>query len=572
MPLLQDAPYTFDDVPDYPQCSPQPLKIIHVGAGVSGLLFAHKAEKALSNYELTCYEKNPVIGGTWYENRYPGCACDIPAHTYTFPFEPNPEWSGYYSYSDEIQNYMLAFAKKYDLDKYVQLNTEVMSAAWDEQNGLWNVHIQRKDGSTFVDTCNVIVNGAGVVNKWKWPAIEGLHDFKGILAHSADWDTTLDFKDKTIAIIGTGSSSVQMVPQLSAAGHHVTVFMRNKTYIGPQLGSNVSNKEADPEAMEPHAAGKHKYTEKEKLRFRDDPEYHLRYRRALERSVVSGFKMFYRGSDLNIMAKKAMQESMAERLGDREDLKEHLIPDWSPGCRRLTPGEGYLEALRAENVTCVFDEISKIVPDGVVTSTGERYKVEMLACATGFHVQFLPHFKITGLDGQVMQDQSKPNVYASIAAPGFPNYFVVNGPRGNWGQGCALPSHEVQVDYILKCCRKLQEDQIQSMVPREDVTTQLNLYMDTWHSKHSVWAEECKSWYKDNEPNGRVYIWPGSLFHHLKFLKHPRYEHYDIKYKDPGNIFKFLGNGLTITEGKYSRDDLPIPYIRNNEDEEWDIE
>ena len=295
MPLIDEPPYTADDVPDYPQCSPLPLKIIHVGAGASGLLFAHKARKNLTNYELICYEKNSVIGGTWYENRYPGCACDIPAHTYTFPFEPNPEWSGYYSYSDEIQDYMLRFARKYDVEKYVQLNTEVKAATWDEKEGNWKVDLMRKDGTSFSDTCNVIINGAGVINKWKWPAIEGLHGFKGILAHSAAWDQTIDWADKAVAVIGTGSSSIQMVPKIAATAKHLTVFIRNKTYVGPQFGANVSNKEADPEAMDPQAAGKHQYTEKEKQRFRDDPEYHLKYRREVERSVVSGFRMFYRG-------------------------------------------------------------------------------------------------------------------------------------------------------------------------------------------------------------------------------------------------------------------------------------
>jgi cation diffusion facilitator CzcD-associated flavoprotein CzcO len=205
--------------------------------------------------------------------------------------------------------------------------------------------------------------------------------------------------------------------------------------------------------------------------------------------------MFYRGSEPNKAAKKAMQEDMARKLGDREDLKQRFIPDWSPGCRRLTPGEGYLESLIKPNVTCVFDDIVKVTADGIVTRAGE-YHVDLLVCATGFNVQYFPHFPISGANGRVMQDQKAPNVYASIACPGFPNYFVVNGPRGNWGQGCALPSHEVQIEYIIKCCRKMQEDGIRTMAPRQEVTSQLNAYMDAWHLKNSVWAEDCRSWYK----------------------------------------------------------------------------
>lgn len=174
---------------------------------------------------------------------------------------------------------------------------------------------------------------------------------------------------------------------------------------------------------------------------------------------------------------------MSTRLGDRDDIKERMIPSWSPGCRRLTPGEGYLEALTKENVEVLWGEIGSITEKGILTSSGREIEVDILACATGFDVQYLPHFKITGLGGQVMQDQKQPNIYASAACPGFPNYFVINGPRGNWAQGTALPSHETQMMYALQCCRKIQEDQIKSMHPRQNITTQLNAYMDTWHAK-----------------------------------------------------------------------------------------
>ena len=496
MPLISEPsrPILPEQVPEYPQCTPQKVKIIHVGMGASGLLFAHKAERFLRNFELVCYEKNPVIGGTWYENRYPGCACDIPAHTYTFPWYPNPDWSGYYSYSHEIQDYMLRFAKEYGVEKYAVLNTEVLSCTWSGDQ--WKVQLKRNDGTTFIDSCDVIVNGTGILNKWKWPNIQGLTDFSGTIAHSANWPHGLDWQNRRVAVIGTGSSSIQMVPKFAETAKHVSIFMRNQTYIGPQIGSNISNKEADPEAMDPLAAGKHQYTEKEKERFRQDPEYHLKYRRAVERAVVSGFRIFYRGSEANLEARSLMQNAMRDKIGPgHEELKARFIPEWSPGCRRLTPGEGYLESLTRKNVTTTFEAIDRITSEGVLTNDGIEHKVDIIACATGFDIQYLPHFKITGLNGQVMQD-SEPNVYASIASPGFPNYFVVNGPRGNWGQGCALPSHEVQIEYILQVCKKMQEDGIKYMMPKLETTLQMNLFMDAWHQKNSVWAENCRSWYK----------------------------------------------------------------------------
>jgi cation diffusion facilitator CzcD-associated flavoprotein CzcO len=467
---------------------------------------------------------------------------------------------------------MMRFYQKHALEPFVVLNTKVVGATWNELEKEWDVELERKDGSRFFDHCNVLINGSGVLTKWKWPDIKGLHDFKGIVAHSADWPQDLDWTGKRVAVIGTGSSSIQMVPKLAETASHVTVFMRNKTYIAPQFGTNVMNTEADPDAMDPAAAGKHQYTEKEKQRFRDDPDYHLSYRTRIERSFASRWDAFYRGSELNLAGKKFMQESMAARLGDRDDIKKYFIPEWSPGCRRLTPGEGYLEALIRPNVTCVFDNaISEVTPTGVLSADGTQHDVDIIACATGFYIQYQPHFRLTGIDGQVIQDQPEPNIYASIAAPGFPNYFVINGPRGNWGQGCALPSHETQVLYVIQCCRKMQEDRIKHMVPKQRVTDQLNDYMDAWHKKHSIWAEDCKSWYKDNKVDGRVYIWPGSLLHHLKFLKRPRYEHYEITYQDEDNMFAFLGNGKTISQVKFG-EDVPVPYIRIDEDKEWDIE
>jgi cation diffusion facilitator CzcD-associated flavoprotein CzcO len=367
---------------------------------------------------------------------YPGCACDIPAHSYVFPFEPHPDWSGYYAYSSEIHNYMMACAKKWDVEKFVKLQREVVSATWDEERGKWEVETKVTGGdgkgTTEREECDILVNGSGVLTKWKWPDIEGLQGFKGTLAHSAAWDQNLDWADKRVAVIGSGSSSIQMVPRLAATAKSLQVFMRNPTYIGPQIGSSVSNKEADPEAMEPGAAQVHRYTEKEIDRFRSDPEYHLDYRKRLEQAVVGGFKMFYRGSELNQQAKAMMQADMANKLGHDEELKKKLIPNWSPGCRRLTPGEQYLETLIKPHVSTVHEKIVKITPKGILTDDGVEHEIDFLACATGFNVAYMPHFKIIGTGGQVMQDNEEPNVYASVAVPGFPNYFIINGQRGNW--------------------------------------------------------------------------------------------------------------------------------------------
>ncbi|EXJ55397.1 hypothetical protein A1O7_08324 [Cladophialophora yegresii CBS 114405] len=217
------------EVLDQYQSQPRRLKIIHVGAGASGLLLAYKAQRQLRNYELICYEKNPTYGGTWYENKYPGCACDIPAHVYTYTFQPNTEWSGFYSGADEIEQYFRRFHDQHNLAPYIRLDSEVVSATWLEDAGELQVKVKNaaneNETTTITDRCNVLINGSGVVNKWKWPAIEGISSYKGTLAHSAKWDTSIDWQGKKVAVLGTGSSSIQMVPHLAKGKPLNTLFL-----------------------------------------------------------------------------------------------------------------------------------------------------------------------------------------------------------------------------------------------------------------------------------------------------------------------------------------------------------
>ncbi|KAH6699806.1 cyclohexanone monooxygenase [Leptodontidium sp. MPI-SDFR-AT-0119] len=558
-------------IPDNYLSKSNRLRIIHVGAGASGLLCAYKARKMLDNYDLVCYEKNPEVGGTWWENTYPGCACDIPAHIYTYSFEPNPEWSGFYAYSDEIQSYFVRFYEKYKLQQFVRLQTTVISATWDDDRGQYSVELEKSDGTKFTDWCHVLINGSGVVNKWKWPAIDGLSEFEGKLAHSAHWDNTIDWIGKRVALIGTGSSSIQMAPHLAEGSTSLTVFARNCTWISPPIAPDSQKIEPGSEA--PATASKHHYIEAEKNRFRQDKSIFLDYRKNLESEVARMFPLYLRGSDLNIAAKKNMKSSMETKLGPgREQLKAKMIPNWSPGCRRLTPGEGYLESLILPHVETIHDEIVKITPKGIMTATGREVEIDIIACATGFHVSYTPHFKIQGRDGAIMKNEwsKAPNIYLSIASPKFPNYFVMNGPRGNWAQGCALPSLEIQIEYALQCCKKLQDDGIKSMEVMQEPTTQLNDHIDLWHNNFSVFAEDCRSWYKDNKNDGRVFIWSGSLLHFLTVMQTPRYEHFKIEYWNKANMWAFLGNGrselevapLRSWEKNISKRDL-APYIRN---------
>ena len=190
------------------------------------------------SWELTLFEKNPHFGGTWYENTYPGVGCDIPSHVYTFSWDPNPNWSHYFAYGPEIQKYFEGFADRHGSQKYMKLSTKVVEGKWNEADGKWFLTLENQITKELThDWAHVLVNGAGILNKWKWPEIEGIQDFQGPMLHSASWDHSVDFKDKQVGVIGTGSSSVQIVPQLQKVVKHLEVFMRSSTWISPPFGS-----------------------------------------------------------------------------------------------------------------------------------------------------------------------------------------------------------------------------------------------------------------------------------------------------------------------------------------------
>lgn len=242
------------------------------------------------------------------------------------------------------------------------------------------------------------------------------------------------------------------------------------------------------------------------------PEEHLNYRKQIEAAINRGFAIFYKDTNASKMAESYMRCEMEKRLGNNRELKEKLIPSWPVGCRRLTPGDGYLEALIKPNVECHFKEIASINDAGLTLEDGSRQEADIIICATGFDMAWTPHFKLNGIGGMDIKDawSPTPQSYMGIAAPGFPNYWVMNGPRGNLGNGTVLPCLETQIEYVIAAVKKMQADRIQSMDIKADVTDRLNEYIDKWMAT-SVFSGNCKSWYKNNTIDGKVMCWGGSV-------------------------------------------------------------
>lgn len=449
----------------------------------------------------------------------------------------------------EIHAYLKAVAEKHKLEQYIHYNHKLVSAVWNEDIGLWELAFEINDLQNpgekkyLQRTCNVLINAGGLLNNWKWPAIPGLTTFKGHLCHSASWKD-FDWKEKKVAVIGSGSSAIQIVPELQPIVGELKAFIRSPTWIAPSLGF-VDPKNEGPKNFH--------YTEVQKRKFREDPDEFLRYRKQIESDMNRTFDTFLKDSEKQQSAREIFAKIMKARLGGDEDLAEKLTPKWGVGCRRLTPGENFLETLVKDNVQVINDEIDHIEEEGLVTKDGTLHKVDALVCATGFDTTYRPRFKLVGRQGiplsDLWADTNAIEAYLGMAIPGFPNYFMFVGPNCPISNGTLIPVIEMQCEYMIRFVRKMQRQKLKAFAVKPDVVTQLNAHHQHFLQR-MVFSDGCRSWYKGGKAEGKVIgIWPGSSLHYYECISEPRYEDWDYVYSN-NNMWNFLGNGFTQLETK----------------------
>ncbi|KAH8807115.1 hypothetical protein F5884DRAFT_702964 [Xylogone sp. PMI_703] len=526
-------------ISEQPSLTPRKLRVVCIGAGYGGLMLAHKVKydwKMEDIVDLQIYEKNPDIGGTWYENRYPGAACDVPAHIYVFPFEPNPNWSSFYASSPEIWQYMKDTSIKWNLEEHVQFNSRVTKALWDEDSGKWRLKVSQQETS-ITDECDVLVNASGFLNKWAWPQIEGLHDFKGKLLHTANWDPSYDWTGKKVGVIGNGSSAIQLVPQVQKTAKSIVNYIRNPTWIAANYLDEFSD------------GGNYVYSEEKKREFREHPEKHFQMRKQMEHTFNQIFLAMLKGRPEQKAMDQTYRKIMHSRLGGDPELIKRMIPRFDPGCRRLTPGDGYLEALQQENARIIWSPIIKVTEKGILTDEGEE-EFDLIVTATGFDVSFRPSWKHAGRNGVSLDDWlEEPKSYFGMCAAGQPNYFIYSGPGSPVAHGVLMGSMDAMTGYILNWCRKIATEDIKSVSPRAQVVDDLFVWSQEL-LKRTVWAGECRSWYKNNKVTGSVSaLHAGSVIHYRECLRKIRGEDFDITYNSP-NRFRYLGNGLTQRDAR----------------------
>ncbi|KAF2094890.1 FAD/NAD(P)-binding domain-containing protein [Rhizodiscina lignyota] len=527
---MRPAPFACSDEPAR---QPRRMRIVCIGAGMSGIAASYKFQRQMENAEFVIYEKNEEVSGTWWENRYKGCACDLPAHSYTFSWEGNPNWSRFYAGAEEIFEYYKGCAERWGCMKFIKLKHRVTSATWNESSSTWKLLIENRSGENVEDEGNVLISATGVLNQWRWPSIEGLHDFGGKLMHSARWDDSFEFHGKRVAVIGAGSSAIQIVPAIQGDVSQVISFIRSSTWITAEFAEQMASNGRETI-----------YTPEEIERFNTDKAYFLEYRKRLARGATISYDVYRKDSALQKNAVERNKKAMRERLSNRSDLCEKVIPSFEVGCRRLTPGSGYLEALAADNSKVVFDTIERVNETGIVTKDGSQYDVDAIVCATGFDVSQKPAFPVMGRNGVDLRNfwKDAPIHYLSVAVPDFPNYFIVGGPNSTISNGSLIYGLEAAIDYAFKCTRKMQEEGISSMTVRRGPTDEFLEYRDALMQR-MVWSGSCRSWYKNGKVDGPVTgPWCGSTMHYRQTLNEPRWEDYDIRYIGK-NRFAYLGMG-----------------------------
>ncbi|KAI9733512.1 MAG: hypothetical protein M1818_007260 [Claussenomyces sp. TS43310] len=548
-------------IPDVTYGSPQNrrLKVINIGAGVAGILNAYKIQKNCQNVDFTIYERSNTIGGTWSVNRYPGCACDVPSHAYSFNFALNPEWPSFFSPASDIMAYLEKVCKCFSLKKYMNFESEVLGAQWNEQDGKWIVRILQKqnDGSMreIQDTCDLLLQCTGVLSFPKFPNVPGLQTFKGKVIHTGKWDDAYQkdqWKGENVAVIGSGASSIQTVPGMQPHVKHMDIFVRTPVWFVTMADNDGVN---------------HPYTDEQKAVFAKDKKALAGHASYYEDQINGDWRLFFANSEKQQKERDYYTKRMAEHIKD-ERLLKGFTPQWAIGCRRVTPGDPYMKAIQEPNVSVHFTGVAAITEDGLIGDDGIERKADTIVCATGFDVSYHPHVPIIGQGGLDLRDKfgDSPKCYLSITIPEFPNYIMYGGPTFPAMNGSAMGPLLAVSEYTIQIIKKMQNENIRSFVPRQDITDEFNAHVQEF-LKTSVWVDDCRSWYKNPE-TGKVFaIWPGSSLHFMQTICTPRYEDYHINYHD-GNPWAHLGYGFTVEDRQPELS--TAPYLNEDAiDDKW---
>jgi cation diffusion facilitator CzcD-associated flavoprotein CzcO len=479
------------------------LRYAVIGAGMSGILVGIRL-KERGEHDFTIYEKGDSVGGTWRENRYPGLTCDVPAHSYTYSFAPNPDWSAYFAPGPEIRKYFDDIARRYGVDAHIRFNAEI--ARCEFVDGRWR--IETTDGRQ--DVVDVVVAATGVLHHPKMPDIAGLESFRGPAFHSARWDDRVELDGRRIGVIGNGSTGVQIVSALAKRASHLVQFQRTAQWIMPC----------------PDVA----YSDEERRAFREDPSRIAAVRggpEALARRARFTNAIIDVDSPELAEIEKIVVENLGKSVRDPV-LREKLRPDYKVACKRLVYSAHYYEAVQEPTVTLETGAIERIEPTGVRMKDGTLHALDVLVLATGFKAdQFVRPIKVRGRDGLELESfwAARPRAYYAMTVPGFPNFFLLNGPTGPVGNFSLIDIAERQWNYLDQLVDLLRSGRASGVSPS---LAALEAYESRFAAagRRTVYASGCQSWYVD--ASGAPQVWPWSYDYFVQATAKPQLEDYEL--------------------------------------------
>jgi 4-hydroxyacetophenone monooxygenase len=473
------------------------LCVLVIGAGAAGLCAAIQLKAAGVQFDVV--EKNTDVGGTWFDNRYPGAGVDAPNHLYSFSFEPGHSWTRFFVKQRELQSYFRDCVERHDLAARIHFSTKTVSAAFDGETGKWHVHTRGPDGDRdwIVD---IVISAVGQLNRPAIPQIEGIETFRGTAVHTARWTDDIDVRGKRVALIGTGASGMQVGPTIAPDVERLTIFQRSPNWIRTRPRYHETVPDGKKWALE-----------------------HIPFYRAWYR-----FQLFWANSDalhaalqkdpdwhqpqlslsrLNHDLREDWTRYFSERAGHDAELLRKTLPNYPPFGKRPLLDNNWFEMLARDNVELVVDPVARVTPNSVVSRDGSEYPAHLIIFATGFQAsRMLFPLDVRGRSGRSLREvwgDNDPRAYLGITVPDYPNFFILYGPNTNLGHGGSVIFHlEIQMRYVMNCLRLMAEGGHCTLECRLDVHDAYNERVDTAHN-NMVWTHPgVNNWYKNDK--GRV--------------------------------------------------------------------
>jgi cation diffusion facilitator CzcD-associated flavoprotein CzcO len=459
------------------------FRVAIIGAGFSGLGMAIRLKQE-GIHDFVVLERADDVGGTWRDNSYPGCACDVPSHLYSFSFAPNPNWSHIFARQAEILDYLRDCGQRFGVLSHIRFGHEVTGAEWDDDNDRWTLETA---GGTY--TGNVVVAAAGPLSQPSIPRLPGLERFAGTSFHSAQWDHDHDLTGKHVAVIGTGASAIQFVPQIQPKVKQLHLFQRTPPWV---LGR--------PE---------HRISATEKRLLRTVPGLQRAIRAAIYWGAEGGILGLAYDPRLVKPVEALARRHIRAQVADSE-LRRKLTPNYRLGCKRILGSDDYYPALTQPNAEVVTDPIAAVRKGAIVTEDGTVRDVDTIIFGTGFHVTDNPMMAmVRGSDGRSLADvwQGSPEAYLGMTVPGFPNSFLIVGPNTGLGNNSIVFMIEAQIRYVLGALKAMDEHGLGAIEVKPAVHTAFQEEVQQ-RMPGSVWTDGgCRSWYLD--ANGRnTTLWP----------------------------------------------------------------